>query len=78
MPDTENFYNDLININLYINIFFYLYCTMHLQPTGAVLSFNSEGLKILLSPPKIVSFSQLLAVKKSTIFGAARIFFGPS
>ena len=31
MPDMEKFYNDLININLYINIFFFLYFTMHLS-----------------------------------------------
>ena len=36
-----------------------------------------EGLKIYLPAPKMVSFPQLPAVKKDTIFGAARKFFGP-
>ena len=31
-----------------------------------------------LAAPKIMSFSQLTAVKNPTIFGAARKFFGPS
>jgi hypothetical protein len=34
--------------------------------------------KNVLAAPKMVSFSQLPAVKKTTIFGAARQHFGPS
>ena len=33
---------------------------------------------MFLAAPKMVSFSQLPAVKKDTIFGAARKNFGPS
>ena len=40
-------------------------------------SQNKKGQKIL-GAPKTVSFSQLPAVKKDTIFGAARKNFGPS
>ena len=39
---------------------------------------NLEGPKIFLAAPKMVSFPQLPAVKKDTIFGVARKFFGPS
>ena len=35
-------------------------------------------LKNFLAAPKMVSISQLPAVKKDLIFGAARKFFGPS
>ena len=33
---------------------------------------------MFLAAPKMVSFSQLPAVKKDTIFDAGRKFFGPS
>ena len=33
---------------------------------------------MFLAAPKMVSFLQLAAEKKDTIFGAARKFFGPS
>ena len=39
---------------------------------------NQEEPKKILGAPKMVVFSQLPAVKKDTIFGAARKFFGPS
>ena len=39
---------------------------------------KQEGPKKFLAAPKMVSFSQLPAVKKDTIFGAARKKFGPS
>ena len=35
-----------------------------------------EGPKFFLVAPKMMSFSQLPAVKKDTIFGAARKMFG--
>ena len=38
----------------------------------------TEGPKKFLAAHKMVSFSQLPAVKKDTIFGAARKMFGPS
>ena len=37
-----------------------------------------EGPKIFLAAPKMVYFSNLPAVKKDTILGAARKVFGPS
>ena len=39
---------------------------------------NYEGLKHFLAAPKMVSFVSAASCKKDTIFGAARIFFGPS
>ena len=39
---------------------------------------NKKGRKKILAAPKMVSFSQLPAEKKDTIFGAARNCFGPS
>ena len=39
---------------------------------------KKEGPKSFLAAPKTASFSQLPAVKKPTIFGAVRKFFGPS
>ena len=39
---------------------------------------KQEAPKMFLAAPKMVSFSQLLAVKKDTIFVAARKIFGPS
>ena len=44
--------------------------------TKAVTKY--EGPKSFLAAPKMASFSQLPAVKKDTIFAAARKFFGPS
>ena len=41
-------------------------------------SQNKKKPKKILAAPKMMSFSQLPAVKKDTIFGAARKFFGPS
>ena len=38
---------------------------------------NTKNLLLFLSAPKMVSFSQLPAVQKDTIFGAARKVFGP-
>ena len=38
---------------------------------------NQEEPKKILGAPKMVVFSQLPAVKKDTIFGAARKFFAP-
>ena len=40
--------------------------------------FETTVPEIFLAAPKMVSFSQLPAVTKDTIFGAARNFFGPS
>ena len=43
------------------------------------MSSNKKGQKkFYLAAPKMVSFSQLPAVKKPTIFGAARKVSGPS
>ena len=39
---------------------------------------KQEGPKFFLAAPKMVSFSQLPAVKKGPMFGATRKFFGPS